>query len=148
MQVFVAMIALIGLVVNPVLVSAQAAEEAAIKLPSGKSYKVTRTQVESLKTQPGIQFSETLPAEIAKGNVAVAIPEELGGGYLIGTSQAIAVAFNTVGITVGLTAAAISGMDIGIGVTLASVIGAIAGALAADDDNHTAPSHHAASSHH
>jgi hypothetical protein len=149
-RMFIAAIVLLGLVVNPVLVSAQSAGPSnTVKLPSGKTYTATQSQVESLKKQPGVQFSQELPAQLPKGKFAASISPELGGGYLIGTSQALADALNTVGITTGLTAAALSGVGIGIGVAVVSVIGVIAGALAADDDGGgAAASHHAAPSHH
>ena len=103
--------------------------------------------MESLKNQPGIEFSKVLPGELPKGQMAVAIPEELGGGYVIGTAEAIASAFNAAGITVGLTAAAVSGAaTLVAGVVGATIAGIIAAALSEGEG--AATHHHAGASHH
>ena len=119
-------------------------QAATITLPSGKAVEVTQSQLTTLKAQPGIEFVETLPAELPSGQVAVAIPTELGGGYAIGTPSAIASAFNAAGITVGLTAAAVTGATaLTTGVILATMAGVIAAALSGEE----AAAHHAVSHH-
>lgn len=125
---------------------------ATIKLSSGKIYKVTKAQVESLKNQPGVQFSETLPEKLAGGQIAVIIPAELGGGYIIGTAQALASAFNSAGITVGLTPAAITGISPqkkGVTTVAVAMAGILAASLSGNGTaaHHHAPAHHAPSHH-
>ena len=139
-------VSLLAFVVNPVVILA-----VPVKLPSGKTVEVTQAQIEALKKQPGIQYSNTLPTSLPEGKIAVAIPKELGGGYLIGTPEAIASGFNAVGVTVGLTAAEVGGVTAAItgavlGATLAAIIAA---ALASQGEEEVAPSHHEeAPSHH
>lgn len=146
-NVLLTIVAFLAFVVNSTAVSVWADEgTATVKLRSGKTYQVTKAQIESLKKQPGIEFSEVLPGKLPKGQMAVAIPEELGGGYIIGTSEAIASAFNAAGITVGLTAAAVSGTaTIVAGVLGATIAGVIAAALS---EGEGAAAHHHAGPHH
>ncbi len=120
------------------------AEEAAkIKLPSGKVYKVTKVQIESLKNQPGIRFSQSLPTAVEKGVMAVQVPTELGGGYILGTPSAIASAFNAAGITVGLTAGALTATTATIaGISVASIGAIIAASISGKGAVHHAAPHH------
>lgn len=91
-------------------VTLQSAEQSAsIRLRNLRSYTVTEKQLELLKDQQGISFYAELPEVLPKGQLAIAVPEQLGGGYLAGTAEDIASAFNSSGITVGLTASAVSG---------------------------------------
>jgi hypothetical protein len=121
----------------------------------GKSVQVTQQQLDDLKKQPGIGFSETLPTILPEGQMAVAVPAALGGGYLIGTPAAIAAAFNAAGITVGLTAAAVSGAIVATtaGIAIAGLAGIIAAANSSNGGNgttttHGTTSHHGTPSHH
>jgi len=144
-KIFLFMVAAVSFLVNPMVLPVQSANESAkIKLRSG-TYEVTKKQVEDLKKQPGIQFSKDLPPSLPKKEIVVAIPDELGGGYIIGTGEAIASAFNTVGITTGLTAAAVTGVTgIGAGIIAATLAGVIAASFSGRG---TAAHHHAAAHH-
>lgn len=143
-SLFCLAVALLGFVVNPMVVAVQAANEyAEIKLPSGKTFKVTKDQIETLKKQPGIKFSkEATPGNLDE--VFVKIPEELGGEYIIGTPEAIASAFNTAEITVGLTAEAILGaLKTAEGFALGTLVGIIVGSFIGEG----AAAHHSATHH-
>jgi len=89
-------------------VTLQAREQVTIKYGM-KSYTITQQQLNKIKVQEGIHFFKELPKIVPSPLIAVAIPEELGGGYLIGNRENMAKAFNAAGITVGLTGTAISG---------------------------------------
>jgi len=94
------------------------------------SYEVTEKQLESLKAQKGITFYHAMPDALSEGQIAVAVPEELGGGYLVGTAEDIAAAFNSAGITVGLTASSVSGTAVLVGgILIVTLVGIIVAAL-------------------
>ncbi|MFH2069362.1 MAG: hypothetical protein ABII89_07895 [Candidatus Omnitrophota bacterium] len=73
-----------------------------IEAPSGRIRKITGQQIANLKDQPGILFSERSTKNLAAGQIEVVVPAELGGGYIIGATPALASAFNKTGITAGL----------------------------------------------
>ena len=73
-----------------------------IEAQSGRIRRLTKQQVADLKEQPGIRFSETSTKNPADEQIEVIIPAEFGGGYVIGTTPALAFALNTAGITAGL----------------------------------------------
>jgi len=103
---------------------------ATIRLRNMRSYEITESQLQSLKAQRGITFYQELPDALPEGQMAVAVPEELGGGYLVGTSENIAAAFNAAGITVGLTAASVAGTTVLVGgLLVATFAGVIIAAL-------------------
>jgi len=145
---FVAILAILCFLGCPLLSKANAAT---IATPSGKSFNVTKAQIEVMKTQPGVQFSSALPAQLPAGQVAVSIPAELGGGYIIGTPAAVANAFNEAGITTGLTAAGVAGLStaalIGLGVLAVIALALIVDAALEDEDEVTTTTHHAATHH-
>jgi len=58
----------------------------AIPLSDGSILNLTPEQVEELLSQPGVEYSE----------VAIPVPEELGGGYIIGTEEDILAALEEV----------------------------------------------------
>jgi hypothetical protein len=91
-----------------------------------KSYEITQEQLNKVKAQEGVFFYKKLPEIVPSPLVAVELPEDLGGGYLIGTKEKLAKAFNAAGITVGLTGSALSEKAIIVGgvllITLAGVI--------------------------
>jgi hypothetical protein len=103
-----------------------AGKQGTMRLRNLRSYTVTEQQLDSLKAQKGIDFHAALPETLPEGQIAVAVPEELGGGFLVGTPADIAAAFNASGITLGLTAAAVAGTTAIVGgilvVTLAGVL--------------------------
>jgi hypothetical protein len=103
-----------------------AGKQGTMRLRNLRSYTVTEQQLDSLKAQKGITFYTELPETLPEGQIAVAVPEELGGGFLVGTPADIAAAFNASGITLGLTAAAVAGTTTIVGgilvVTLAGVL--------------------------
>ncbi len=107
-----------------------AERSASIKLRNMHSYEVTEKQLESLKAQKGITFYHAMPDALSEGQIAVAVPEELGGGYLVGTAEDIAAAFNSAGITVGLTASSVSGTAVLVGgILIVTLVGIIVAAL-------------------
>lgn len=76
-----------------------------VTLPSGKVVKMTKSQLEELITKPGMGFANVAPSPaLPKDQIAIPLPSELGGGYIIGTPEAIAKGMNAVNITVGATA--------------------------------------------
>jgi hypothetical protein len=128
------------------------AQEYTITLPSGAEFTVTKSQLNTVLAQPGISFSPTLPTEIPAGQVAVSIPKELGGGYIIGSAKSIAGAFNAAGITIGATAGTITGLGL-TQVGLATLVGAfvaagVAAAAGGLPGAPAAPTHHPAPTHH
>jgi hypothetical protein len=103
-----------------------AEKQGTMRLRNLRSYTITEQQLDSLKSQKGIDFHAVLPKTLPEGQIAVSIPKELGGGFLAGTPADIASAFNASGITLGLTAAAVAGTTVLVGgiivVTLAGVL--------------------------
>ncbi|MFQ6079199.1 MAG: hypothetical protein ACE5NJ_08715, partial [Thermodesulfobacteriota bacterium] len=70
-------------------------QDGEVKLPSKKLVRLTQEQFNELRNQPGITYSPDLPpAAIPKGTVIFQIPQELGGGYLWGTAEAVANGLN------------------------------------------------------
>lgn len=70
-------------------------------LSSGERVDLTTRQVKLLKQQPDIYFSNYQPEGMIDGKVqsrsCIKLPEELGGGFLTGTSDNMAAAFQAVG---------------------------------------------------
>jgi len=129
------------------------AQEFTLTLPSCAEFTVTQSQLNTVLAQPGISFSPTLPTEIPAGQVAVSIPKELGGGYIIGSAKSIAAGFNAAGITIGATAVTITGIGLTqvglatlVGAFVAAGVAAAAGGLPGADA--AAPTHHPAPTHH
>jgi len=101
-------------------------EQASVRLRNLRSYTITEKHLESLKTQPGIAFYAELPEKLPGKQIAVVIPDKIGGGYLVGTAGDIADAFNASGVTVGLTASAVSGLTSGLASgTAAAIMGIV-----------------------
>jgi len=75
---------------------------ATTSLSSGKKLDLTARQVELLKEQEGIYFFQYSPKRIISGKlqhwVFLELPEELGGGFLIGKHENVEAALNHVGI--------------------------------------------------
>ena len=124
-------------------------QAAPVALPSGKIVEMTAVQLEALSTQAGIQVVSTIPAELAADAAVIALPAELGGGFLLGTPGAIAAGLNAAGITAGATAAFVGGVGItaaavgtvaGVG-ALAAVAGALSGGKEDDAASHAAVHH-------
>ena len=74
---------------------------APVTLPSGVILDVTREQVEAIKRQPGVFFGAEGAHMLSTGDVVVALPDDLGGGYLYGRPEHLAKAFDAVGATQG-----------------------------------------------
>lgn len=144
---FFVIVAIWAFVVSPLLRGI--AFGALVRLPSGKFVDITQTELEALKAQPGIQITPTIPEIIEPDAIVVALPAELGGGYIIGTPEAIAAAFNAVGITVGATALFIEGVAPALltGATLVGwgIIVALVEAIAEEEEE--AAVHHAVAHH-
>ena len=112
---------------------------------AGKKYPVDQQQVQTLKQQPGVQFSETLPTTLEPGQAIVILPEEFGGGCIVGSAQAIAHALNTVGLTVGITGASLlgtgTGIALGVGVGI-GIIEVIVGSVGTEGGPTRVPTNH------
>ena len=71
-----------------------------LTLSSGQEIDLTSRQVELLKEQEGIYFFEYPPKRIISGKlqywVFIELPEELGGGFVIGKQERMAAALNAV----------------------------------------------------
>lgn len=72
---------------------------ATLTLSSGQEIDLTARQVELLKKQEGIYFFEYPPKKIISGKlqywVFIELPEELGGGFLIGKPDKVTAAIDT-----------------------------------------------------
>lgn len=114
---------------NPLLISiSDAAVEAVpfMTTPDGTVVSITPEQLSALAAQPGITISPTTPS-VGEKEIAIPIPEALGGGYLVGTPEAIAAALGATGIAPGMTASDVLKSTASAGVFLA---GAVAGTAA------------------
>lgn len=73
---------------------------ATLTLSSGENIDLTARQVELLKEKEGIYFFEYPPKRIIRGKlqywVFIELPEEFGGGFLIGKQERMAAALNAV----------------------------------------------------
>lgn len=74
-----------------------------IQLASGETIRITRSQLEAILQSSGIGFSEIEPV-LRPGEIAIPIPKELGGGYIVGTPESIANALGSIGIPVAPSA--------------------------------------------
>jgi hypothetical protein len=112
---------------NPLLMSNAAAEEVPfMTLPDGTVVSITPEQLSALAAQPGVTISPTAPS-VGEQEIAIPIPEALGGGYLVGTPSAIASALGATGIAPGMTASDVLKSTASAGVFIA---GALAGTAA------------------
>lgn len=84
---------------EPVLIRPVSA--APVTLPSGVILDVTQEQVEAIKRQPGVFFGAESAHMLSPGDVVVALPDDLGGGYLYGRPEHLAKAFDAAGATQG-----------------------------------------------
>ncbi len=78
---------------------------APVELPSGIVLDLTKEQVETIKTQPGVFYGTQKAEMLSPGDVVVALPEELGGGYLYGRPEHLARGFGSVGAIQSTTTA-------------------------------------------
>jgi hypothetical protein len=131
LRVLLFTLAVAAFVIHPTLVHA-----APVTLPSGKVVELTKQQVETIMSQPGVFFGAQRADMLGPGEAVIALPAELGGGFIYGTPEALAQAFTTAGAAVGppAEAFAVSGglstaAKIGIGVGVAALIGVIAAAF-------------------
>ena len=74
---------------------------APVTSPSGEAIKLSREQVEIVKKQTGVFYGAEAADMLGPGEVVVALPGELGGGYLYGKPEHLARAFAAAGATVG-----------------------------------------------
>ena len=70
-------------------------------LPSGVILDLTQEQVEAIKRQPGVFFGAEGAHMLSPCDVVVALPDDLGGGYLYGRPEHLAKAFDAAGATQG-----------------------------------------------
>lgn len=90
---------------------------------------ITSSQLKALAAQEGmkVMVGVTEVPSLAAGEVALAIPAELGGGFIVGTPAAIASGLTAVGIVTTATAvsgAAVAAAAVGIGTGAMVAIGA------------------------
>jgi hypothetical protein len=78
---------------------------ARVTLPSGVILDLTQEEVQAIKRQPGVFFGAEGAHMLSPGDVVVALPDDLGGGYLYGRPEHLAKAFDAVGATQGSPAA-------------------------------------------
>ena len=139
-----AMLALVVFIMNPVLVGIAAAKT--VGLPSGHTIELTQAQVDTMKAQPGVFYSTSNPDTLS-GQTVVALPGELGGGYVYGTPEALAQAMTNAGATVGATSATVVGATTAAviaGVTVTGVavgVAATAASAASSSGATTTPAH-------
>ncbi len=101
-----------------------------IKLADGTVVKLSQNQLQLLINQPNIMYTQStqLPALVGE-QIAIPIPQQLGGGYLIGTPEAIASALSNTGIAAGATSQSVLGATASAGSIATS--GSAAGATVA-----------------
>ena len=115
-QLCLAMVALVVFIMNPILVGIVAAKT--VGLPSGHTIELTQAQVDTMRQQPGVFYSKSIP-ETLSGQTVVALPGELGGGCIYGDPEALAQAMTNAGAAVGATSATV------VGTTTAAVIAGV-----------------------
>lgn len=96
-------IALIEFAFNPF--SARLATAAPVTLPSGMVLDLSQQQVDAIKDEPGVFYGTEAADMLAPGEVVVAVPSELGGGYIYGRPEHLSRAFAASGVTRGTTTA-------------------------------------------
>ena len=97
--------ALVAFILNPLL--AQVARAVEVKLPSGEVLELSESQLEEIRSHPGVFYSADSPEALA-GQAVVELPGELGGGFIYGTPSALAQAITEAGAAVGVTGEAVS----------------------------------------
>ena len=117
---FVAVFFFLAAAMPQALFSAE--EIASLNIKNYRTYSVTEKEFESLKKQPGITFYSESPNLPAGKYLVISVPSQLGGGYLAGTPDDTASAFNSAGITVGLKPSSLTGNKSAIAGKAASAI--------------------------
>ena len=114
---------------------------AQVTTPSGVVIEMTAKQLEALKTQPYVIFSINFPT-LKEGQIAMEIPAQLGGGFIVGKPAAIATGMNAVGITIGAKESSVRRIKFIVLPVIAftALLGIIVG-LAGGSDEATPPSH-------
>ncbi|MCX7769937.1 MAG: hypothetical protein N2202_02525 [Proteobacteria bacterium] len=75
-------------------------------LGDGTVVKLSQDQLQLLINHPGIMYTQlSVPPKLVGEQMAIPLPQELGGGYIIGSPEAIASALNNSGIAIGATSA-------------------------------------------
>jgi len=103
LRVYMLGIALVAFVLNPFFPGFVAA--APVSLPSGMVLGVSQQQVDDIKRQPGVFYGADAADMLGPGEVVVALPSELGGGYIYGKPEHLSQAFAAAGVTKGNTTA-------------------------------------------
>ena len=96
---------LVLLCLMAVLALARTVSAAPVELPSGIVLDLSKEQVEAIKNQPGVFYGAEKAEMLSPGDVVVALPEELGGGYLYGRPEHLARGFGSVGAIQSTTTA-------------------------------------------
>jgi MtrB/PioB family decaheme-associated outer membrane protein len=68
---------------------------ASVTLDSGKVVEIDSSQLETLKKMPGIYVIKHPPSGASSHLTYIKLPDELGGGYIVGTAKDCNVAFDT-----------------------------------------------------
>lgn len=77
-------------------------------LGDGTVVKLSQSQLNLLINQPGIMYTQlSVPPNLVGNQMAIPLPQELGGGYIIGTPEAIANALNNSGLVIGATSSSV-----------------------------------------
>jgi hypothetical protein len=96
-------IALVEFVLNPFFV--ELATAVPVTLPSGIVLDLSRQQVDAIREEPGVFYGADAADMLVPGEVVVAVPSELGGGYIYGRPEHLSRAFAASGVTRGTTTA-------------------------------------------
>jgi len=92
-------IAVVEFVLNPFF--AGLATAAPVTLPSGMVLDLSQQQVDAIKEEPGVFYGAEAADMLVPGEVVVAVPSELGGGYIYGRPEHLSRAFAASGVTRG-----------------------------------------------
>ena len=96
-------IALVDFVLNPFFVGLATA--APVTLPSGIVLDLSQQQVDAIIEEAGVFYGADAADMLVPGEVVVAMPSELGGGYIYGRPEHLSRAFAASGVTRGTTTA-------------------------------------------
>ncbi len=99
LRVYMLGIALVEFMLNPFF--AGLATAAPVTLPSGMVLDLSQQEVNAIKDEPGVFYGAEAADMLVPGEVVVAVPSELGGGYIYGRPEHLSRAFAASGVTRG-----------------------------------------------
>lgn len=94
-------------ILAPLNVFAQAGTHV-MTLGDGTKVFMTKDQLAALAQQPGVKVVSSLPT-LASDQIAIPIPSELGGGFIVSEPHTLSVALNTLKITTAATTGSVAG---------------------------------------